>query len=314
MTPSPSRRALRALAVTLVIATLAAACGGGGSDDDSASDTQPAPPTVEPLDIVKQSVETTRDAGTSRISHHLVSNITAFAANEYSEGVANLRSGEGQWSHDMSDSPTGLVPEGTPSDEIVLEVREVDPYLYVSLPPAFQAAGIAEDWVRVPADPPPGSTGFTGFESLSPRIPLSSRFERPSVAFAILDTATGAREVGPATVRGKDTTRYSIDVKLRTMLEVVGLMFFFGNPTSPAELKEIDELCAQAAHVDVFIDQLGRIRELLVDADLTIVAPAFDPPQDPEFWRELRLKWDFFDYGVDVAVERPARSSVFIAA
>jgi hypothetical protein len=162
--------------------------------------------------------------------------------------------------------------------------------------------------VKVPADLPKGVSGFKGLEGMSPRIGLSSRFERPAVAFAILDSASAARDVGSATVRGKPTTRYSIDVKLRTMLDAVGLMFFFGNPSTPKELAEIDELCAKAAHVDVFIDELGRIRELFVDADLTIVAPHFNPPQDPKFWRELRIEWDFYDYGVQVDVQAPTQS------
>jgi hypothetical protein len=90
-------------------------------------------------------------------------------------------------------------------------------------------------------------------------------------------------------------------------------MFYFGNPSTPAELKAIDDLCKEAAHVDVFVDQLGRIRELLVDADLTVVAPHFDPPQDPKFWRELRVVWDFYDYGVDASVKEPT-SSVHVGA
>jgi hypothetical protein len=303
-----SRGAIRLLAAATVVAIVAVGCGDGSNGGDrDASDTAPDAAPATPLDIVKQSIETTRQS-TARVSHHLISDITAFAANEYSEGVADLRTGDAQWLHDMSESPIGLVPEGTPPDEIKLRAREVGKYLYVSLPPAFRAAGIDETWIRVPDTPPEGTTGFSGFEGLSPRIGLSSRFERPDVAFKILDTTTAARDVGPATIRGKETTRYSIDVKLRTMLEEVGLMFFFGDPKSPAELAEIDELCAKAANVDVFIDALGRIRELRVNADLTIVAPAFDPPQDPEFWRELRLEWDFYDYGVEVNVEAPANS------
>jgi hypothetical protein len=315
--PARRRRTRRlALALALVSATVVAACGGddddsgGGASDDTAAPT----PALEPLEIVERSIDTTRESGTSRISHHLVSTITAFSANEYSEGVADLQTGNGEWTQDMSDSPIGLVPVGTPPEEIVKETREIEPNLYVSLPPAFEDAGISETWISVPADLGPADNGFTGFEGLSPRIALSARFQRPDVAFAILDTVSAAREVGPATIRGKTTTRYSVDVKLRTMLEEVGLMFFFGNPTEPAELEEIDNLTARAAHVDVFIDELGRIRELLVDADLSIVAPSFDPPQDPRFWRSLRLKWDFFDYGIDVDVEEPPASEVRTAA
>ena len=311
-----SRKSVRWLALPLAVAMVAAGCGGsGGSGDDATADTSPgdAAPVEKPFDVVKQSIETTRDSGTARVSHALVSDITAFSANEQSVGVANLKTGDGEWTHDMSDTPQGLVPAGTPPGQVVQEVREVGKDLFVSLPPAFKAAGIKDTWIRVPDEPPAGTSGFVGFEGMSPRIALSARFERPEVAFNILDTASGAREVGTATVRGKETTRYSIDVKLRQMLTDVGLMFFFGNPSTPAELKAIDDLCKEAAHVDVFVDQLGRIRELLVDADLTVVAPHFDPPQDPKFWRELRVEWDFYDYGVDVSVKAPT-SSVHDAA
>jgi hypothetical protein len=295
----------------LVVAMIVAGCGGGSGDDDGnrAADTSPSTAAeLSPLAIVKQAVATTRASGTARASMQLVSDITAFSANEYAEGFANLRTGESQFTHDMSATPKGLVPDGTPASQVVLKAREVGKSLYLSLPPAFKAAGIDQTWVKLPADLPKGASGFTGLDGMSPRIGLSSRFERPSVAFAILDTASAARDVGAATVRGKPTTRYSIDVKLRTMLDAVGLMFFFGSPSTPQELAAIDELCAKAAHVDVFIDELGRIRELFVDADLTVVAPHFDPPQDPKFWRELRIEWDFFDYGVKVDVQAPTRS------
>jgi len=306
-----TRTTIRLLGVTVTFALVAAACGGGSGDSDkNASDTSPGAtnPALSPLAIVKRSVATTRASNSARVAHHLVSDITAFSANESSVGVANLKTGDGEWTHDMSNTPTGLVPAGTPPDEIVAQNREVGDALYVSLPPAFKAAGVNQTWIRVPAELPSGESGFVGFQGMSPRIALSARFERPTVAFKILDTVTGAREVGTATVQGKQTTRYSIDVKLRAMLEEVGLLFFFGNPKTPAELAKIDAICKKAAHVDVFIDQLGRIRELLVDADLTVVAPEFDPPQDPRYWRELRVEWDFYDYGVAADVSAPTTS------
>jgi hypothetical protein len=306
------RRLAKVMIVSLVAASLAGCAGDdddGGADGDASAQTTVAPaPERTALELVKQSIDATRESGTARVSHHLVSDITGFSANEYSEGVADLRSGDGEWTHDMSNDPVGLVPEDTPPEEIVLEAREIGDDLYVSLPPAFEAAGIEETWVKVAAVPAPGTSAFTFIEGVSARVPFSSRFERPEVAFNILSTVTGAREAGPATVRGKETTRYTVDVKLRQMLEDVGLMFYFGNPTTPEELAEIDEVCARAAHVDVFVDSIGRIRSLVVEADLTIVAPHFDPPQSGEAFRELRLAWEFFDYGVEVSVEAPTES------
>jgi hypothetical protein len=295
----------------LLVASALASCGGGsGKNSASPAVTGRAgtTETIAPLAIVKQSIAATLASGSARVAHHLQSDITAFSANESSVGITNFKTGRGEWSHNMSGTPKGLVPDGTPPNQIVLQVREVDQYLYTSLPPAFAAAGIKETWLRVPVNPPAGTTGLTGFEGLSPRIPLSARFERPEVAFRILSTTSGARLVGPAMVRGKPTTRYSIDTKLRTMLDDVGLMFFFGNPTAPADLAKIDEVCAKAAKVDVFVDALGRIREVLIDADLRGVAPIFKPPQDPKFWHRLLLQWDFYDYGVSAPITAPTQS------
>jgi hypothetical protein len=297
-----------------VLALVAAACGSGdkaASSTTSAagrSGTADATAATSPLDIVKRSVELSRESGSARVSHRLVFDASALTANEASVGVADLQHDTAQWENDMSGSPNGLVPPGTPPDQVHLKVRQVDGSLYVSLPAAYRAAGIAQNWLKVPVVPPAGSTGFTGFEKVSPRIALSARFERPEVAFTILKTVTGARAVGPASTRGKETTRYSIDVKLRAMLEDVGLMFFFGDPKDPAKLAAIDKAAAEASTVDVFVDELGRVRELLVVSDLSLIAPLFDPPQDPKIWRELRLEWDFYDYGVKVAVAAPTSS------
>ncbi len=306
-----SRNSCRLWAGLLVAAALATNCGGASKGGASATTTgggSGAPPALSPLATVKQAIAATEASGTARVSNRLLSKITAFSSDEQSVGVFNFKTGDGAWSHNMSATPNGLVPPGTPPDQVVLNVREVDPYLYTSLLPAFKAAGINETWLRVPATPPPGSSGFSGFEGLSPRIPLSARFERPEIAFRILATTTAARLVGPAVVRGKATTEYSIDVQVRSMLEGVGVMFFFGNPTAPADLAKIDETAAKVSTVRVYIDALGRIRELFVDSDLRPIAPLFKPPQDPRFWRELRVQWDFFDYGVPVSVSAPTES------
>jgi hypothetical protein len=283
------------------------ACGSGAHKSGAKPPVTTAAPT-SPLAIVQGAIAATRAAGTARVAHRLVFDASAFGANTRSDGVANFTTHDAQWTNDMSSTPNGLVPAGTPPDQIRMQVRKAGPYLYTSLPPAFIAAGITQTWLRVPAVPPPGSTGFTGFEKVSARIPLIARFEAPEVAFAILATVSGAHQVGPASVRGKTTTEYAVDAKLRAMLEYVGLMFFFGNPTSAHDIAVIDQVCKQAATVDVFVDQLGRLREVLVDADLGVVAPHFSPPQSPSIWHTLRLEWDFYDFGTPATVVAPTAS------
>jgi hypothetical protein len=103
--------------------------------------------------------------------------------------------------------------------------------------------------------------------------------------------------VGTESVRGKNTTRYALEWAPRAWVENSGLFYFFGKSRSADRLATIDQVLAKATFADVWIDDLGRVRRLVTSGDLTVIAPYFDPPGDPQMWRELKTRCEFYDYG-----------------
>ena len=306
-----TRRVGRRWLVTAAVAAIAlAACSGGDDDATPASSTGPVTVAADPLAAVREAADRSHDAGTAKVGHHLLFDAGALNADELAVGVTDLATGDAAWETDMSRTPGGIVPEGTSADQVRMAVVEAGGDLYLTFPAAFAAVGIEGEHLRLSARPEEGA-GFPQMPNgLHSRIVLSGRFARTAVGYSLLDTATAAREVGPASVRGRPTTRYSVDASVRAMLDEAGLMFFFGNPTDPAKLAELDEVFADASTVDVYLDEEGRVAKIQLDADLSLVAPVFDPPQSPDVWKRLLLEWEFYDYGTELDPITPPTGSV----
>jgi hypothetical protein len=305
--------ASRTLAATLILVG-AASCGGGGGSQESTErpdvrerggDTT-APPNA--LETVRAALDASRQAGTARYAGSFFFDARPLGTEDPATGSALLRDGAAQYTVDMQDEPNGLVPEGTPIDEMRLEVRDTGDELFLQFPAAFEAAGIDTEWVRVPAAAPAeGASVPEGFDDVSLRVFLAARLLRPATCLQVLETATEARRVGPETVRDKATTRYALRWAPRKWVEDAGLFYFFGTDRSPERLATLDEVLERATIVDVWIDDLGRVRRVVASADLTLIAPYFDPPGDPEMWQELRTRCELYDYGAEVpSVRVPA--------
>jgi hypothetical protein len=303
----------------VAFAMLATACGGGsstahnaGADTpggaNSTTSTDPAQNPTAALRTVQQAIAVTRAALSAHVTTRFVYDTDALGTNTGSQGTANFATGNAQWVSDLAGQNSGVVPANTPPTQLSMQVLETGNALYVSLPPAFAAAGIADAWVRLPANAPAGVATATEISPLNARIALAARAERPAVAFDLLGTVKAARFVGPASVNGTTTTDYSVDVNTRVMLADIGLMQLFGNPTNDATLATIDDALSPASTVDVDVDAAGRVRALMVDLDLSALAPSFVPKQNPMQWRELRTEWDFDTFGAPVTVAVPAQT------
>lgn len=292
---------VRVAAGVIVVALVAAACGG--SDDDAAGDK--APPTsgagpVDAITIVRDAVIATRDAGRARTVSTFYFDAGPFGTTDIAEGLIDLATGDAEFDVDMSDKPSSLVPEGTPPSEIHMTAIEHDGALYLRFPAGFSATGHGDEWIEIPADADPVAPLVPdGMDGTSGRIWLAARLLRPAHCLDVLDQAVSAREVGPDSVRGKPTTRYTVDYHPRAWVEGTGLFMFFGKDRSPERLAVLDDVIDSAATIDVWIDELGRVRKLVGTGDLSIVAPFFDPPSDPAAWRSLRSECELFELGVD---------------
>jgi hypothetical protein len=317
--PRPPGSIVKSTVTVVTVALLATACGGGssaahkssGSASDAArtttTDASQNPATA--LRTVQQALAATRASKSAHVMTRFVYDTDALATNTGSSGTADFANGNAQWVSDLAGLNKNVVPPNTPFNQLSMVVRQTGNNLYVSLPAAFAAAGIPQPWVRLPVSAPAGVAPASEVNPMNARIALAARAERPDVAFDLLGTVKNARFVGPASVNGTATTNYSIDVNPRVMLADMGLMQLFGNPTNDATLATLDDVLAPASTVDVDIDSAGRVRALMVDVDLSALAPSFVPKQNPSQWRELRTEWDFDTFGVPVTVAAPAPAS-----
>jgi hypothetical protein len=305
------------LATSVVIATLVASCGGGTGKSNGAaaqhgSGTTEAfqPPT--PLQSVQNALVATRNAQSARYAGTFFFDAGALGTNDPAAGVIALQNGDAAYTVDMHAETLGLVPVGTPPSEIKLNVLDLGKYLYLNFPAAFSTApGVGNSWVRIPEHSSPlGVTYPPGLTTVSLRVFQAARLLRPDTCLEIVEGATAARVVGQEVVRGKQTTRYSIEWAPRAWVENTGLFYFFGKDRSPTRLATLDRVLGQGTTADVWIDDLGRIRKVVGNADLTVISQYFDPPSHNGPWRSLRTECDFYDYGISTG-KITSPSSVF---
>jgi hypothetical protein len=304
--------ASRTLAATLVLVG-ATSCGSGGSDGSTSE--RPAvqergggtTSTSDAIATVRHAVAASRAGDTVHYAGSFYFDAGELGTDDPAAGGASLDGSTAAYTVDMQAETKGLVAPGTPKSDIQLRVRDVGGQLYLQFPAAFESAGVGDQWVRIPDNSDPGGVQLPpGFEKVSARPFLAARLLRPQTCLDILQSATTARLVGPEAVRGKPTTRYALTWSPRPWVEKSGLFFFFGTDRSPERLAIIDDVLRKATIADVWLDDLGRVRRLVTSIDLTIVAPYFTPPGDPNMWRELRTRCEFYDYGTRISpVARP---------
>jgi len=299
------------LAATLVLVG-ATSCGSGGSSttEKPAVRERGGATTTAPdaLETVKAAVATSNRAESARFSGSFFFDASALGTDDPAQGTASLRAGTASYVVDMQKETDGLVPPSTPPSELQMRVRDVDGKLYLQFPAAFASAGVGADWVRIDAKSAPEGVKLPpGFGQVSSRPFLAARLLRPSTCFDVLDSATSARLVGKESVRGEETTRYALQWAPRAWVEDAGLFFFFGKDRSAGRLATLDEVLNRSSIADVWIDGEGRVRRVIGSSDLTLIAPYFDPPGDPDVWKELRTKCEFYDYGANIpAVTAPS--------
>ena len=298
------RTARGMLATSVVVAALAASCGGGtgkanGAAAQKGSGTTEAfqPPT--PLQAVQNAIVATRNAQSASYAGTFFFDAGPLGTNDPAAGVVKLQNGNAAYTVDMHTATIGLVPPGTPPAQIQLHVLDLGDKLYLNFPVAFASAkGVGNKWVSIPQySAPAGEKNPPGFEGVNSRVFLAARLLRPATCLGIVQGATSARVVGPEDVRGKPTTRYSIQWAPRKWVENSGLFYFFGKDRSPAHLAVIDRILGQATTADVWIDDLGRIRKIVSTSDLTVIKPYMDVSVRGGPWRSLRTECDLYNYG-----------------
>jgi len=275
------------VAVFACAAVLGLGVAGCGSDSPNGEAAPPpagagadAPqvesPKLDPIAAVRESVDKTRGAGTSRLK--MVVNATAGG-----ENVDITASGAFDYRKSVGELELTL-PAGTGLDGGTIRQIITKKALYMGGIP-----GLPEGkWVKVSIDQLDVSGG-SGLTSNDPS--------------AVLEMVRGASddvtEVGEETVRGEKTTHY------RGTLDIDKAV-----ANAPAETRDqvkqyLKQAGTRSVPFDLFVDDEGRLRKLVQQLE-------FDAPGGSGTVA-MDLTLELFDYGVKVNVKEPAAADVIEA-
>ncbi|MCC5953398.1 MAG: hypothetical protein JJU45_15000 [Acidimicrobiia bacterium] len=296
--------------VVAVIALLLAACGGDDASseataerperterdkDDEGEDTTGAP-TAASVALMQQAADNTGEITSGRFEMVMALEGGSVEGELLrAEGAFDETSGRSSMTMDMSGFMTFLSPEdmaGVSQEDAEMAMAMFDEpweiitdgdtaYMRMALFSAMFGAG--DSWIQFEDD----TNEFTG----------DAAFMDADFSGEVLEALKGAgdvEEVGSETVRGADTTRYSVELDPELLAAEVG------DP-------EIAEMAQGAAVMDVWIDgdDLVRRIEMVVDVD------AFGDLDDMgELDGDIRVTIEMYDLGEPVDIELPDPADV----
>jgi hypothetical protein len=257
-----------------VLGLVAAACGGGSSTSSSNTTSTTSAGSSNAVATSYTSTVNTKSAHLS----------LALGITQPGSGPVNL-TGTGAVSFVTNQSEFSLVvPQaGT------FQVRLVGGTLYLMLPPQAQAATGGKPWGAVSlASLQPGSSTVPG---------LGTGSSDPSQILGYLQgVSSSVTNLGPATVRGVETTHYRAVVDLNKAAQA--------NPqAAPAYQKLISQIHTSTLPVDVWTDSTNRVNQMQIQIPVPV-------GQGQSGTANVNLSLQLFDFGVPVTVVAPPADQV----
>ena len=261
-----------AIAVTLGV--LAAACGGGSSSSSSSTTTSSGGSSSGVATAYTNTVNTK--------SAHMA---LLIGVTQPGHAAVNLTgTGAVSFATDQSEFSLDIPQAGT------FQVRLVGSTVYLMLPQQLQAATGGKPWASVDlASLQPGNSTLPG---------LGSGSSDPSQILGYLQgVSTSVTNLGPATVRGVQTTHYRANVDLNKAAQA--------NPqAAPQYQKLIGQIHTSTIPVDVWTDASDRVNQMRFE----IPVPAGTAGSAAGGTVTLTLQ--LFDFGVPVTVTAPPPDQV----
>jgi hypothetical protein len=155
---------------------------------------------------------------------------------------------------------------------------------------------------QLSAELPPGETwlGVQAGLSSSTQEALANNMEARDQLEMLRATSDGVDEVGSERVRGTSTTHYRGSVELTRAAE---LLAEEGQDRAAREYTKLAEQMPAPIPVDAWIDDAGLLRRLTMAMSFS-PAPGAQPVQ-------MNLTMEFFDFGIEPAVDLPRPGEVF---
>jgi hypothetical protein len=258
-------RSFLALAAALLASLTLAACSGG----DAVA-----------LDPVAHAADRTSAAGSSRMLMEVSLGLRGERFYLTAEGAMDYTRRRGWLLMDFSQL-AALNPDAPnlPRMKMLFE----DTTIWMRVPPALTGSTSRKPWAQMSLGS--SADAFGGMQQPDPAQMLD----------ALRGIFGSVKEVGKTRVHGVETTHYSADVSLDKALAQTprpqreaakGALKMFGGM---AELP-----------VDVYIDDVGRVRRMEMEYELQSAGMAF----------ESEVKLELFDFGTPVTFERPPASQV----
>jgi hypothetical protein len=267
----PARRRARNLSALALGLLLVTACSGDGNGGSSAPQSSGSPSAASLDGLVRASGIRTAGAGSSKFA---VTSSTSVGAQEI------VFAGEGSFDYvARTGSLTFEVPgAGADGGPGAIEQRVIGPDLFLSLPkqPVVFYKLMVSDVAATP---------------------LGNSID-PTAVLQTLAAVTTVRSVGPAQVRGVETTRYAGEYDAKAALD-----------QAQGSAKTILQTALAGSDVqkvpfDVYVDDRGR----LVKFDQRIEVPA--SPQNGGQIVTSALSVELFEFGFPVTVAAPAPETV----
>jgi hypothetical protein len=265
-----------ALACALSLALGASACG-----EEQAS----------AIEVLAAAPDKTLDASTARTTLDIDVSVGGKTNRIEMNGVVDLRTGDGVLHADASQF-------GVPGFDDELETRVVDGISYVDFGPVFASA---DD------DLPPQLEGkrwmrfdFSDAQEASEALGSDVSSTSNNLQYLRGVSKDGVEEVGQEEVRGEGTTHYRVEIDLRIVKEKLRDADMSDDARAFME-KGLRQFREETMPAEVWVDDDGRVRRQ--DLEMALRSPAGGIDMD--------LRMEYFDFGVEVDVEKPPAGEVF---
>ena len=246
------------------------------------------------LDPVASAATLTSDAGSARMG---------FTMTMKAEGRTMKLDGAGAFDFDdsrgtLTMDASSILPAG--SGDGRFELRMIGSMLYMKLPAALGGQGLTggKQWVAIDVEKTLKAAGLGGIN------PTNLQQDPTQTLRLLRASSTNVQKAGTADVRGVATTRYTAKLDLRKSIEATGDELGLSEQERAQLRRAAEQMSTQAGlktiPVEIFVDQEGLLRRMRLTMKSTLAAAPF----------ALTQTTDFYDFGVDVDVEAPAKSQV----
>jgi hypothetical protein len=276
------RGAVLALAGALALG--AAACGGSSNPSSTGGSASPPPPSAtssdaSPSELMARAAQATSGTGSYRSSFEMVMDGPSGAITVSGNGEFETDPPVGQVTMDFSQMTGAAGGEST----VIFDGRTI----YMQIP----GLGGAKPWFKIEA----ADLGAGAAASLGQFTQLSQG--DPTQALQYLSGATDdIEEAGTETVRGAETTHYTMTIDLNAAAE---------NAATPelkqAILDSIETSGVSEVPAEVWIDGDGRVRRMVTH---------YDGITTPQGTTDMTVTQELYDFGEDVNIEIPADDEV----